>query len=313
MKYTKIFALTLGCLLSLTACSDKEEFNTATDVTVEMASSELSVKENGGTVNIPLKLNGKANGPVKVQVQVAGCGEIPAVPYLENNGEWSGNYIVTSESLNIPEGETSVNVEIRMLNDIEETGDRTFSVTIISCEGATIGNIASTIVTVEDDESLPIYDLIQGDWTMSYIDRDGANKTANFTITGYAEGTEEYNDGMLEFGGIAADLFGTDEIWVPMYLVEDDPDSEKPYVVVPTPQPFGYYNATNYVWLCGSTAPISGYGDLVNQCMLIGEFDKATQTITFETTAKMWYVVASFDFSSVLGNVGTFENMVMSR
>lgn len=312
MKYIKIFALTLG-MLSLTACSDNDDFNTSPNVTVEMASSELSVNENGGLINVPVKLSGEANGPVKVQLKVEGCGEIPAVPYVENNGVWDGNYIVTSETLNIPAGETSVNVEIRLIDDIIETGDRTFSVTIISCEGATIGNIASTLVTVADNEALPTYDLIQGDWKMTYTDREGNKTSANFTITGYAEGTDEYKQGMLEFGGIAADLFGTDEIWVPMFLVEDDPDSEKPYLVVPTPEPFAYYNATNYVWLCGSDISNTSYPALANDYMLIGEFDKATQTITFDSNSKMWYIVASFDFSSVLGNVGTFTNMVMSR
>ena len=312
MKYIKIFALTLG-MLSLAACSDNDDLNTAPNVTVEMASSELSVKENSGLINVPVKLSGEANGPVKVQLKVEGCGEIPAVPYVETNGVWDGNYIVTSETLNIPAGETSVNVEIRIVDDIVETGDRTFSVTIVSCEGATIGNNASTIVTVADNESLPTYDLIQGEWKMSYIDRDGAKNSANFTITGYAEGTEEYNNGMLEFGGIAADLFGTDEIWVPMFLVEDDPDSEKPYVVVPTPQAFAMYDGAHYVWLCGSTAPNPKYEDLANDCMLIGEFDKATQTITFQPTDKMWYVVASPDFSDILGNIGTFSSMTMSR
>lgn len=312
MKYTKIFALFLGAL-SLTACSDKEEFNTASGVTVEMANSELTVNENGGLITVPVKLSGEANGPVKVQLKVEGCGEIPAVPYVETNGTWDGNYIVTSETLSIPEGETSVSVEIRLIDDILETGDRTFSVTIVSCEGAVIGNNASTLVTVADNESLPIYQLIQGDWKMSYIDRDGNKTSANFTITGYDEGTEEFNAGMLEFGGIAADLFGTTEIWVPMYLIEDDPDSDKPYVVVPTPKPFAYYDDANYVWLCGSTAPITGYLDLANDCMLIGEFDKETQSITFQQNAKMWYVVASFNFSSVLGDVGTLQNMVMTR
>jgi len=312
MKYSRIFVLMLGAL-SLTACSDEEEFNTSSGVTVEMASADLSVKENGGTVYVPLKITGEANGPVKVQVKVEGCGDVPAVPYMENNGEWSGNYIVTSESLNIPAGETSVSVEIRLIDDIEETGDRTFNVTIASCEGATIGNVASTVVTVADNESLPIYELLQGDWKMSYIDRDGKKTSANFTITGYDEGTEEYNAGMLEFGGIAADLFGTNAIWVPMYLVEDDPASEKPYVVVPTPQPFGYYDNANYVWLCGSEVSNKDYPSLANEYQLIGEFDKATQTITFDSNSKMWYIVAAFDFSKVLGNVGTFQNMVMTR
>lgn len=64
MKYTKIFALTLG-LLSLTACSDKDDFNTAQNVTVEMGVSELSVNENGGRITVPVKLSGEANGDRK--------------------------------------------------------------------------------------------------------------------------------------------------------------------------------------------------------------------------------------------------------
>lgn len=312
MKYTKIFALTLG-LLSLTACSDKDDFNTAQNVTVEMGVSELSVNENGGRITVPVKLSGEANGPVKVQLKVEGCGEIPAMPYVENNGVWDGNYIVTSETLNIPKGETSVSVEIRLIDDILETGDRTFSVTIVSCEGAIIGNVGSTIVTVIDNEAFPNYQLLQGEWKMSYTDRSGDRQIANFSITGYDEGTEEYNAGMFQFGGIAADLFGTNEIWVAMYLVEDDPDSEKPYVVVPTPQPFAYYDSSNYVWLCGSDVSNKDYNSLVNEYLLIGEFDKATQTITFEPNSKMWYVVASFTFDNVVGDVGTFSNMVMTR
>ena len=98
-----------------------------------------------------------------------------------------------------------------------------------------------------------------------------------------------------------------------MYLVEDDPDSEKPYVVVPTPQPFAYYDSSNYVWLCGSDVSNKDYNSLVNEYLLIGEFDKATQTITFEPNSKMWYVVASFTFDNVVGDVGTFSNMVMTR
>lgn len=305
MKYIKIFALTLG-MLSLTACSDNDDFNTASNVSVEMASSELSVNENAGLINVPVKLSGDANGPVKVQVKVEGCGEIPGVPYVENNGVWSGNYIVTSETLNIPAGESSVNVEIQLVDDIIETGDWTFSVTIVSCEGATIGNTTSTIVTVADNEALPIYELLQGAWKMTYTDRDGNVTTGNVTILGYDEGTEEYNAGALEFWGIA----GFDDFGMYAYLVEDN---DKFYLELEFPTIFGRYDATHYVFGCGSNKQITSLGELANEIIIRGEFDKATQTISFAPEDKIWCMVASADFSDILGNVGTSTKMSMSR
>ena len=47
MKYVKLFALAAGAFM-LTACSDDNDFNSASDVTVEMAKSEITVKENAG-------------------------------------------------------------------------------------------------------------------------------------------------------------------------------------------------------------------------------------------------------------------------
>ncbi len=52
MKYVKLFALAAGAFM-LTACSDDNDFNSASDVTVEMAKSEITVKENAGTFNAP--------------------------------------------------------------------------------------------------------------------------------------------------------------------------------------------------------------------------------------------------------------------
>ena len=62
MKYVKLFALAAGAFM-LTACSDDNDFNSASDVTVEMAKSEITVKENAGTFNVPVKVTGDPNGP----------------------------------------------------------------------------------------------------------------------------------------------------------------------------------------------------------------------------------------------------------
>ena len=52
MKYTKFFALA-AAIMGLVACSDdKKDYNTSSEVMVEMASAELTVKENVGGSHI---------------------------------------------------------------------------------------------------------------------------------------------------------------------------------------------------------------------------------------------------------------------
>ncbi len=306
-KYFKIFGLLFG-VLSLTGCSDKEDFNTAGGVTVQMGQNELSVKENQGMINVPITLSGNANGPVVVNLKVEGTGNIPAVPYEERDGKWSGNYIVTSETINFPAGVSTVDVEISLLDDYEETGDRTFTISIASCEGATIGTVSSTLVTVIDNESLPLYDIIPGKWSMSYVDRDGQPAVGSMSITGYPEGTEEYKEGQLLIMG----LCGFDDMGCYGYLVEDEATG-KAYVEIDLPFGIGWYDQAHLIVACGSNTKISGYADLANDITLRAEFDKETQTITFAPEDKIWLIVTSPDFSDILGNIGTSQQMVMTR
>lgn len=69
---------------------------------------------------------------------------------------------MTSETLNIPAGENQVSMEVRLVDDFDKTGDWTFNVSIVSCDGATVGSQSTTVVTVLDNEAFPPYDLIQG-------------------------------------------------------------------------------------------------------------------------------------------------------
>lgn len=303
MKYVKFFAASLSLLL-LAACSDKEEFNTATGVTVEMAQSEMTVKENQGLVEIPLKVTGEANGPISVKVEVKGAGNIPAEPYEERNGVWSGNYVVSSETLNIPAGETSVSVEINLLDDLDETGDRAIEVTIVSCEGASIGSVNSTYVTISDNESMPVYDMIQGTWKFNCLDYDGLPSTTTVTIYGYDEGTQEYNEGFLEMEGLL-----NNPTVLSLYLSYNELNG-KYYLSMELPEPIIWYNASNYIWVLGTTASGSPTTASVSYS---AEFDKDSMTFTFTPTDKIWFYVASPDFSSQLGVYDTATQMTITK
>lgn len=303
MKYVKLFALALGAVL-FTACSE-DKYNTASDVTVEMAQADLTVKETDGIINVPLKVTGKANGPISVQIKVEGTGNEAPIPYQDYNGTWKGDYLVTSETLNIPEGETTVSVEISLFDDIIETGDRTLNVSIASCEGATIGTLSTTVVTIADNESLPVYDLIQGAWKFNFLDWDGAAATENVTITGYPEGSKEYNQGILDLEGLL-----NNPTLLTLYLIEDKANN-KYYVEMQLPEPIIWYNASNLIWVIGFDNSINKF--LTSDMTIRGEFDKETQTINFNPTDKIGYYIAAPDMSSALGFYDSATQMQFTR
>lgn len=303
MKSVKLFAASLSILL-LASCSDKEDYNTASGVSVEMAQSEMTVKENQGLVEIPLKVTGEANGPISVKVEVKGAGNIPASPFVETNGVWQGNFVVSSETLNIPKDETSVAVEINLIDDLEETGDRSLEVKIVSCEGASIGTVSSTLVTISDNESMPVYDMIQGNWKFNYTNRAGNSTSTSVTIYGFEEGTEEYEEGILELEGLL-----NNPTVLTLYLTHDE-STNKYYVSMMLPEPIIWYDASNYIWVIGTNAAGS---PTTAQMAVTGEFDKKSQTITFNEDDKIWFYVASPDFSSQLGVYDTAQKMSFTK
>ena len=71
MKLSKILAIGLA-VLTMTACSDDDEFNFNSDgnVTVDMAQPSITLKENKGYFNVPVVVSGEANGYVQVTVEV---------------------------------------------------------------------------------------------------------------------------------------------------------------------------------------------------------------------------------------------------
>jgi len=297
MKYIKIFALALATF-SLTACSDSDDYNSAAGVTVEMAQSEITVKENTGLFNVPLKVTGDANGPIKVQVKVEGIGNNPASPFQENNGSWSGDYIVTSETLNIPVDVKSVAVEINTVDNTEENENKTFAVSIVSVEGASTGALASTTVTIKDNDSFP-YDKVQGSWKFSFADYNGNLANWNVTISGVGEGEDGYGE-MLYLDG----LIGVPGAALSLYFHNNEATGET-FVEMNLPEPIIWYDETHYVWTLK--------GMSLNQGVIRGTFSEDLKTITFNPEDQMVFYVASPDFSDQLGVYDAASAITMTR
>lgn len=198
MKYIKFFALAAG-IMGLVACSDdKKDYNTSSEVMVEMASAELTVKENMGIFNVPVELTGNPNGIVTVTVKVEESGVSSAKEATMVDGKRVGNYIVTSKTINIPAEDKRANIQINAIDDDDENDDRTFTITIVKAEGAKIDESRNTtVVTLKDNDKVP-YEKLQGAWSLSWNDLDTGGKVSyDVTITGYNEGTPNYGKVLL--------------------------------------------------------------------------------------------------------------------
>lgn len=212
---------------------------------------------------------------------------------------------MTSETLNIPAGENQVSMEVRLVDDFDKTGDWTFNVSIVSCDGATVGSQSTTVVTVLDNEAFPPYDLIQGKWKFNFKNGKGAAASYNVTVSGYPEGTTEYAKGYLELAGLL-----NNPTVLSLYLTEDEAN-DKVYVSMVLPEPIIWYDDTNYVWVIGKDNA-SGKWTLSKK-IVTGEFDRDKQTITFAPEDMIGFYVATPDLSSAMGFYETASDITFTR
>lgn len=311
MKYIKLFAVALG-MFAMVSCSDSKDVNTAKDVTVEMGQSEVTVKEHAGRFYVPIKLNGNPNGPVKVRVKVEGSGSNPAQPFENRNGEWTGNYIVTSQEINIPADEKTASIEISTVDDKEQNEDRAFLVTIETADGATIGTSNTTLVIIKDNDSIP-YERVQGDWSLSYYDFDNMPQSMNVSLTGFDESSKKYGV-ELELNGSYAD-YSADGTTAQVYFFDDESINMR-YVEIVIPQTIGVYSGDTSMnlWLiCAQREATGGVGLSLNNMVLTGIISEDYETITFDEGIGMCWYVADSSFANQLGSIAAATDIVMKR
>lgn len=195
MKYIKLLSL-LVAVLFLGACSDDDvKKNSAADVTVSMGTATISPRESAGVVSLPIKVEGPTNGMVSVTVETREVGSNPAV---ENT-----NYYVTTKKINITGSEGYV--ELEMVDDDEINDPRSFEVTIVKVEHAKLNEGAkTTTVEIRDNDHEP-YDRLQGKWTMTYKNYDGAVQRQKVTITGADDPSQYIYNKLLYLEGMLLD------------------------------------------------------------------------------------------------------------
>lgn len=316
MKCIKLFAVALG-LVVFSSCGDDKDYNTVSDVTVEMGQTEVAVKEHKGIFNVPIKVSGDPNGEIKVKVKVEGTGSNPATPFENHNGTWSGNYIISSETLIIPKGETLVNVEISPVDDRIENEDRTFIVTIESVEGARIGALNSTLVVLKDNDSIP-YERFPGDWTMTYRDFANVESSMKVSIEGYDEDSKRYGVGLM-LKGMWKDIT-TDGSTAQLVFVYDEESGEQ-HIEFVIPQTIGTYTTEPQydIWLVPTERFGGGEGEFnmfLSTTTLIGTISDDINTITFdEMLGFSWYLADpnSFNDQPELPLIQTATNIVLTR
>lgn len=195
MKYIKLLSL-LVAVLFLGACSDDDvKKNSAADVTVSMGTATISPRESAGIVSLPIKVEGPTNGMVTLTVETREVGSNPAV---ENT-----NYYVTTKKINITGSEGYV--ELEMVDDDEINDPRSFEVTIVKVEHAKLNEAAKTTsVEIRDNDHEP-YDRLQGTWTLTYKNYDGAVQRQKVTITGADDPSEYIYNKLLYLEGMLLD------------------------------------------------------------------------------------------------------------
>ena len=165
-----------------TACSDEETYNTDATTAVEFEKTTMTVKENEGLIKLPVKITGKRNGMIRLTIKaegVDGSSEAPSYVAAKESANGSeGDYSITTKTLVVKTDTITsevMNFEMKVLDDKIINSDRKVRFTL-SVEGAKLGAKNTLDVKIENDERT-IYDLIAGDWLMSYsevqFDKEG--------------------------------------------------------------------------------------------------------------------------------------------
>ena len=142
MKYIKLFMIAAATVFCAASCSDDENYNTTGKTTIEFESTAMTVDENTDLFDVPVKVSGARNGKVRFVIKTEEVGESPAKEDV--------NYMVTSKSVSLNAdtlASSTMNVQVKAVDDRNMNADRTFKITIVSADGATIGTNSSVTVT----------------------------------------------------------------------------------------------------------------------------------------------------------------------
>ena len=298
MKYIKLLSL-LVAVLFLGACSDDDvKKNSAADVTVSMGTATISPRESAGIVSLPIKVEGPTNGMVSVTVETREVGSNPAV---ENT-----HYYITTKKINITGSEGYV--ELEMVDNEEINDPRTFEVTIVKVEHAKLNEAAkTTTVEIRDNDHEP-YDRLQGTWTMTYKDYNGAVQTQKVTITGADDPSEYIYNKLLYVEDILLEKSKA------QLSFNYDSANNTCYVSFTNFMKYNWYTGLE---LQGISKPVDILlgrleGNNISQSPVEGEVQDDFKTIKFESGATIGFIFTNPDTGG-LSLIETMSDIVLTK
>lgn len=298
MKYIKLLSL-LVAVLFLGACSDDDvKKNSAADVTVSMGTATISPRESAGIVSLPIKVEGPTNGMVSVTVETREVGSNSAV---ENT-----HYYVTTKKINITGSEGYV--ELEMVDNEEINDPRTFEVTIVKVEHAKLNEAAkTTTVEIRDNDHEP-YDRLQGTWTMTYKDYNGAVQTQKVTITGADDPSEYIYNKLLYVEDILLEKSKA------QLSFNYDSANNTCYVSFTNFMKYNWYTGLE---LQGISKPVDILlgrleGNSISQSPVEGEVQDDFKTIKFESGATIGFIFTNPDTGG-LSLIETMSDIVLTK
>ena len=224
-RNTRLFGLSLlwsGLLLSallffsFSTATPNVRAATASTSTIAFSAASYTVNEGSGSASVMLALTPPSSTPVTATVSSANL-----------QAHAPDDFVALRQSLVIAPGVESVTLPITIHDDPSIEGNEQFRVTLSNLQGATLGVITETVVTIEDNDTalLAVSDVTvtEGDGSVSLVITQSGVSTldsiVNFhTVPGSATSPNDY----VETNGTAIIRAGSTQTVVTVTLTADE-------------------------------------------------------------------------------------------
>lgn len=208
MKMTLQLCAVLVLLASIASCSDDSENSSV----VSFETSAAEVDEDINTVTVNLVLDKAASKDVSGTLSLSGTAAL------------NGDYEIEDLSFTIAEGETSVEIEIEIIDEaLIEADDDKLTIKLDDVSGADIGENDTYTLTINDNDEYPVEGELQIDlsWTLGEgVDINEADLDLWFLVNVVFDGDD------IESYDFYDKLSENEDGFESLKLTADDPDQD---------------------------------------------------------------------------------------
>jgi len=229
------------------------------DAFVAFLKSSYSIAENGGTLSIPIHASSLSAPAAAISVKVNDGSAKQGVDFTLNNA---------TGVVNIPAGSYEGTLDIKIIPNLGVfTGDKSFTIDLVSAEGFTMGAESSVKVTIQDTDH-PLSALF-GTYSGALYDAWGSEYTQSISLS------KDDSDVTMVW------ISNFDPYWsgyctnMVYGIVSEDMTT----ITIPNKQELDYYPSYYTMYYFGADTTDEDWPE----CDIVLSFDKENGTLTFET------------------------------